>query len=112
MEGAGLLEPAPGAWPTAEMEGYVLLTNTSELDVEIQPGDVVGGVALAYVQSRSCNACDQDDADAILVQEVGEEEPAWTPLPCEACGSEDVVTKAWFKESSSPIIQPMNSNPI
>ena len=62
----------------------------SEVDVELQPGGVVAGVALGYVQTRTCKACGEADTDVMLIEDVGVDEPAWASMPCEACGATDV----------------------
>ena len=93
-------EVAPGVWNSKQTKGQVLVLNTSEVDVDIQLGDVVGGLYGGYVQTRTCTACEAVDHDVILASDISDQEPARCPLPCQACGSTAVECRPWIDEGA------------
>ena len=76
--------------------------NASDVDVTIKQGDVVGGLFGGGIQTRKCRACEAVDHDVMLASEITDQEPAWCPLPCEGCGSEDVDCRPWIDERTFP----------
>ena len=50
------LEVAPGVWETGNAAGYILVTNTTEMDVELHTGDSVAAVFQGHVQHRACRS--------------------------------------------------------
>ena len=60
------LDPAPGTWGRAQTSGPLLVTNMTDLDVDINLGDIVAGVYPGYAQTRTCLACEAVDHEAVF----------------------------------------------
>ena len=95
------LEAAPGVWKTGDAAGYILITNTTELDVELHTGDSVAAVFQGHVQHRACRSCGFQDSEVLLREESDRAENKWCPLSCENCGSEDTECYAALRQDSA-----------
>ena len=95
------IEPVPGTWGHDVDESIILVTNLGQEDKEIQFGAPVAGLHCAAIQTRVCGTCGAQDHDAILCAEMIKDEPAWCPMPCEACGGEVTTCAAWIREDAA-----------
>ena len=95
------LEVAPGVWKTGSAADYILITNTTEMDVELHTGDSVAAVFQGHVQHRVCRSCGFRDSEVLLREESDRAENKWCPLSCENCGSEDTECYAALRQDSA-----------
>ena len=90
------MDIAPGLWPTGAMEGSVLVSNNSELDQEIEDGQVLGVVMTAAVRTTRCRKCGFVDTSAWpasvkseTCNDCGSYVTPDSSLPCATCGAEE-----------------------
>ena len=74
------LDVAPGVWETSNAAGYILITNTTEMDVELHTGDSVAAVFQGHVQHRACRSCGFRDSEVLLREESDRAENKWSTL--------------------------------